>query len=85
MAEKLKKSQLYTFGVGDLCFILLASMELVYFAPFLTDFAKFSLIIVSVILYVTYSADIICALAAGVVPQKTSLNKFGGKYRSRRR
>ena len=31
MAEKLKKSQLYTFGVGDLCFTLLATMELYFF------------------------------------------------------
>jgi hypothetical protein len=39
MAEKLKKSQLYTFGVGGLCFTLLATMELFYFTAFLTDFA----------------------------------------------
>jgi GPH family glycoside/pentoside/hexuronide:cation symporter len=82
MAEKLKKSQLYTFGVGDLCFTLLATMELFYFSIFLTDHARFSLIIFSVILGVTGAADIICALVAGVVLQKTSLKKFGGKYRS---
>jgi len=82
MAEKLKKSQLYTFGIGDLCFTLLAAMELFYFTAFLTDFAKFSLIIVSVILYVTGAGDIICALVAGVILQKSSLKKFGGKYRS---
>ena len=82
MAEKLKKSQLYTFGVGDLCFTLLATMELFYFTIFLTDHAMFSLIIVSVILGVTRAGDIICALVAGVVLQKTSLKKFGGKYRS---
>jgi len=73
MAEKLKKSQLYTFGVGDLCFTLLATMELFYFSIFLTDHARFSLIIFSVILGVTGAADIICALVAGVVLQKTSL------------
>ena len=82
MAAKLKKSQLYTFGIGDLCFSLLASIELVYFPAFLTDFAKFSLPISGVIMSVTNAGDIICALAAGVVLQKISISKFGGKYRS---
>ncbi len=82
MAERLKKSLLYTFGVGDLSFTLLATMELFYFTAFLTDYAEFSLIIFTIILYVTGGFDIICALVAGVVLQKTSLKKFGGKYRS---
>jgi GPH family glycoside/pentoside/hexuronide:cation symporter len=81
MAEKLKKSLLYTFGVGDLFFSLLVSMEVYYFTAFLTDFAQFSLVIVSVILYVTGVVDVLSALAAGVVLQRVSL-KFGGKYRS---
>ena len=81
MAEKLKKSVMYTFGIGDLFFNLLAMMELFYFTAFLTDYAKFSLVIVSIILYATNAGDIICSLAAGVILQKTSL-KFGGKYRS---
>ena len=81
MAEKLKKSMMFSFGVGDLFFNLLAMMELFYFTAFLTDYAKFSLIIVSVVLYATNTGDIICSLAAGVILQKTSL-KFGGKYRS---
>jgi Na+/melibiose symporter-like transporter len=82
MAEKLKKSQLYTFGIGDLSFTLLATMELYFFTIFLTDHAMFSLIIFSVILGVTRAGDIICALVAGVFLQKTSFKKFGGKYRS---
>jgi Na+/melibiose symporter-like transporter len=81
MAAKLKKSLLYTYGVGDLFFNLLAMMEVFYFTAFLTDYAKFSLVIVSAILFVTNAGDIICALWAGVILQKTSL-KFGGKYRS---
>jgi len=81
MAERLKKSLLYTFGVGDMFFTMLVGVELYYFAAFLTDYAKFSLIIFSIILYVTSFGDILCAPAAGVVLERVSL-KFGGKYRS---
>jgi glucuronide carrier protein len=81
MAEKLNKSLLYTFGIGDLCFTLMVNMELYFFPAFLTDFARFSLIIVSMILYITGVADIVCALVAGVVLQKVTLG-FGGKFRS---
>jgi Na+/melibiose symporter-like transporter len=81
MAERLKKSLLYTYGVGDLFFSLLVCMEIYYFNAFLTDYAKFSLVVVSFIVLVVGFADILCALAAGVVLQKVSL-KFGGKYRS---
>ncbi|HJX34308.1 MAG TPA: MFS transporter [Desulfatiglandales bacterium] len=81
MAERLKKSLLYTFGVGDLFFTLLVCMEVYFFNAFLTDYAKFSLVIVSFIVLVVGFGDILCALAAGVVLQKVSL-KFGGKYRS---
>ena len=41
--EKLKKSILYTYGIGDMFFILMVSMELYYFAAFLTDYAQFSM------------------------------------------
>lgn len=81
MAERLKKSLLYTFGVGDLFFTLIVCMEVYFFNAFLTDYAKFSLFTYSIILYATGIGDIVCALAAGVVLQRVSL-KFGGKYRS---
>jgi len=81
MAERLKKSLLYTFGIGDLFFSLMINMELYFFPAFLTDYAQFSLGIVSWILYITSFADIVCALVAGVILQKAVL-KFGGKYRS---
>lgn len=81
MAESLKKSLLYTFGVGDLFFGLLSNMEVFYFTAFLTDYAKFSLIITSLVVYVTGFGDILCALAAGVVLQRLSLKLKGG-YRS---
>ena len=81
MAERLNKPLLYTFGVGDLFFSLLINMELYFFPAFLTDYAQFSLFVVSQILYITSVADIVCALVAGVILQKVAL-KFGGKYRS---
>jgi Na+/melibiose symporter-like transporter len=56
-------------------------MEMYFFTAFLTDFAQFSLIIVSQILGITGVADIVCALIAGLILQKVTL-KFGGKYRS---
>ena len=81
MTERLNKSVLYTFGVGDLFFTLMINMEVYFFAAFLTDFAQFSLTRFHQILSITSLADIICALVAGIVLQKVVL-KFGGKYRS---
>ena len=81
LAEKLGKPVLYTFGTGDLFFTLMVNMEIIYFAIFLTDVAQFSLITSNIILYITGTADIVCALVAGFILQKVTL-KFGGKYRS---
>ncbi len=81
MAEKLKKSLLYTYGIGDLCFTLLVCMEVYYFTRFLTDYAQFSMFTSNIIVYATSAGDILCALLAGVVIQRVSL-KFGGPYRS---
>ena len=36
MAERLSKSLLYTFGVADMFFLLMVSMEMFYFTAFLT-------------------------------------------------
>lgn len=81
MSEKLKKSLLYTYGIGDLCFTLLVCMEVYFFNAFLTDYAKFSLDTCKIITYATGAGDILFAFLAGVVIQKVTL-KFGGKYRS---
>ncbi len=81
MAERLKKSVLYTYGVADMFFLLMVDLELFYFAAFLTDYAQFPMTITGLILWITGAIDIACALIAGVILQKTSLN-FGGKYRS---
>jgi Na+/melibiose symporter-like transporter len=81
MAERLKRSLLYTYGVADLFFNLMISMEIYFFTAFLTDYAQFSLIIAGQILGLTSLIDIACALVGGVILQKVTL-KYGGKYRS---
>ena len=79
--EKLKKSLLYTYGVGDMFFVLMVFMESYYFTAFLTDYAQFPMKTVGAIQYITGVFDIGCALLAGIMLQKVTL-KFGGKYRS---
>ena len=81
MAERLRKSLLYTFGVGDLCFALMIATELYLYPRFLTDFAGFPLHIADRILTLTALFDIVCAFLGGIILQKVSL-RFGGKYRS---
>jgi len=81
MTEKLNKPLLYTYGIGDLGFVLITNMELFFFAAFLTDYADFSLSITGYILGFTSLADIVFALVAGVILQKVTL-MYGGKYRS---
>jgi Na+/melibiose symporter-like transporter len=81
MAERLRKSLLYTFGVGDLCFTLMIATELYLYPRFLTDFAQFPLPIANRILLITAVFDIVCAFLGGIILQKVTL-KFGGKYRS---
>ena len=81
MAEKLSKSLLYTYGIADMFFLLMISMEMIYFAAFLTDYARFSLAGIGVILWITGVVDSVCALAAGIILQRVTL-KYGGKYRS---
>jgi len=81
MAERLNKSLLYTYGIADMFFLLMISVEMLYFAAFLTDYAQFSMTTTGVILSVTGAADIVCALAAGLILQRVTL-QYGGKYRS---
>jgi glucuronide carrier protein len=81
MVERLKKSLLYTYGVGDLFFALMINMEAYFFTAFLTDYAQFSLAISGQIMTLTSLIDIVCALIGGVILQKVTLN-YGGKYRS---
>ena len=79
--KELKKSLLYTYGIADMFFVLMVSMEVYYFTMFLTDWAQFSMITVQLILYITGALDIVCVLLSGIILEKINL-KFGGKYRS---
>jgi Na+/melibiose symporter-like transporter len=81
MTTRLKRSLLYSYGIADLGFVVMVSMELYLFSAFLTDYAEFSLKTTGYILGFTSLADIMCALIAGLILQKVTL-KFGGKYRS---
>jgi Na+/melibiose symporter-like transporter len=81
MTKRLNKSLLYTYGIADLGFVLIANMELVFFSAFLTDYAEFPLSITGYILTFTSLADIVFALVGGVILQKVTL-MYGGKYRS---
>ncbi len=81
MAARIKKSLLYTYGAADLSFTLMMNMEVYFFAAFLTDHAKFPLLLASQIMAYTGLVDLICSLLGGIILQKTNLN-FGGKYRS---
>lgn len=81
MTERLNKPLLYTYGIADLGFVLIANMELFFFSAFLTDYAEFSLSITGYILGFTSLADIVFALVAGVILQNVTL-MYGGKYRS---
>ena len=81
MTERLDRSLLYTYGIADLCFMFLVNLELVFFPRFLTDYAQFSLAIVSQIVLITSLVDTVCSLVAGVILQRVTL-RFGGKYRS---
>jgi glucuronide carrier protein len=81
MAERLGKTLLYTYGIGDLFFALMVNVEAYFFAAFLTDYAQFSLVLTGQILGVTSLIDIACALVGGIILQKVTLS-YGGKYRS---
>jgi Na+/melibiose symporter-like transporter len=81
MVAGLKKTVLYTYGIADLFFGLLIAMEVYFFPVFLTDYARFSLVIAGNILLFTSIIDIACTFGGGILLQKTTL-KLGGKYRS---
>jgi Na+/melibiose symporter-like transporter len=81
MTKRLNKSLLYTYGIADLGFVLIANMELYFFSAFLTDYAEFSLSVTGYILGFTALADIAFALIGGIILHKVTL-MYGGKYRS---
>lgn len=80
MEKALKKSILNFYGIPSLGFQMFVSMEIFYFAVFLTDFAKIPVALVATILLFTSIADIASVPIAGAILQKSNMK--WGKYRS---
>ncbi|MBI4856301.1 MAG: MFS transporter [Acetobacterium woodii] len=80
MNQPLKKSAINLYGLPSFGFQTLVNIEVMFFAAFLTDFAKLPLAIVSTILLVTSIVDIVAVPTAGVILEKSNMR--WGKYRS---
>lgn len=80
MAEKLKKSAINLYGLPSFGFQTLVNIEVMFFAAFLTDFAKIPLAITSTLLLATSIVDILWVPTAGVILEKSNMR--WGKYRS---
>lgn len=77
---KTKKSMLLGWGVGDLGFQLMIMVSVSYFAAFLTDYAKFPVVMSGAILTIVGIGDAITQPFSGVLV--TKMNMKWGKYRS---
>ncbi|MGB9792928.1 MAG: MFS transporter [Thermacetogeniaceae bacterium] len=80
MAQKLKRAVVTLYGLPSFGFQLFVSMEVFYFAAFLTDYAKLPVALAGTVLMITSIFDIIWVPTAGVILEKTNLR--WGKYRS---
>ncbi|KNZ41623.1 MFS transporter [Acetobacterium bakii] len=80
MNKPLKKSVLNLYGLPSFGFQTLVTIEVMFFAAFLTDFAKLPLALVSTILLATSLIDILAVPTSGVILEKSNLK--WGKYRS---
>jgi GPH family glycoside/pentoside/hexuronide:cation symporter len=68
------------FGVGDMFFSLMATLELAFMMVFLTDVLKFNVAMAGTIVSITSMGDLITAFVAGGIVDKSTLK--WGKYRS---
>jgi len=80
MEKGLKKSIINLYGLPSFGFQLFVSMEVFFFAAFLTDFAKLPLALVATVLMVTSIFDILWVPTAGIILEKSNMR--WGKYRS---
>jgi GPH family glycoside/pentoside/hexuronide:cation symporter len=78
--KPLTRSVRWIWALGDAGFAAITMISLNYFAPFLTDYAKFSLPMVAFILAMCNGIDTIAAPFAGIFIEKIHLP--WGKYRS---
>ncbi|MBC3900007.1 sugar transporter [Acetobacterium malicum] len=80
MSQPLKKSVVNLYGLPSFGFQTLVTIEVMFFAAFLTDFVKLPLALVSTILLATSLVDILAVPTSGVILEKSNLK--WGKYRS---
>jgi sugar (glycoside-pentoside-hexuronide) transporter len=80
MNKPLKKSAINLYGLPSFGFQTLVNIEVMFFAAFLTDFAKIPLALVSLVLLATSIVDILAVPTAGVILEKSNMK--WGKYRS---
>lgn len=80
MSKPLSKSIKRFFGIGDLGFSFMTSVEMSFFAAFLTDYAAFPLALAGIIMTVTSTVDTILAPIYGIIIDRSNLK--WGRYRS---
>ena len=80
MNQPLKKSAINLYGLPSFGFQTMVTIEIMFFAAFLTDFAKIPLALVSIVLLATSLFDIAAVPTAGVILEKSNMK--WGKYRS---
>jgi GPH family glycoside/pentoside/hexuronide:cation symporter len=82
MIEKkpMTKPVRWLWAIGDAGFAAVVMIQTNYLAPFLTDYAKYSLAVVGVILVLCNALDTVGSLIAGVFIEKGKMP--WGKYRS---
>jgi sugar (glycoside-pentoside-hexuronide) transporter len=76
----LKKSVINLYGLPSFGFQLFVSMEIFFFAAFLTDYAKLPLALAGTVLMITSIFDILWVPTAGVILEKSNMR--WGRYRS---
>jgi GPH family glycoside/pentoside/hexuronide:cation symporter len=80
MSKPLSKSLKRFFGVGDLGFAFMTSMQMSFFAAFLTDYAMFPLALAGAIMTITSTIDTIFAPMPGIIIDRSNFK--WGRYRS---
>lgn len=80
MAEKLKKTVLYLYGLPSFGFQMFVYVELMFFSAFLTDAVKMPVALAGSVLMITSIFDLIWVPVAGLILQKSHLK--WGKFRS---
>ncbi|SFG15956.1 glucuronide carrier protein [Desulfotomaculum arcticum] len=80
MEKALKRSVINLYGLPSFGFQLFVNMEVMYFAAFMTDFAKLPMALVGTVLLITSIFDVLWVPTAGVILEKSNMK--WGKYRS---